>query len=778
MNNSIETKGISFWNFIQRYKIEIPIIQRDYAQGRLGKENLRKNFLGDLKKALERKDNAKMKLDFVYGSVEGGKLNPLDGQQRLTTLWLLHWYIALRAGVLNEENCKIFRQFTYETRISSREFCENLCIPEHFRKFKVDDVVEFITKQTWFYSAWKQDPTIQSMLRMLGGTKISDKNGEDIIDGIEELFECPTNCEIKNSKSALLRVYQGYWDKLTGQNCPIVFYHLPLKDFGLSDDLYIKMNARGKQLTSFENFKADLIGYIKRQSEEDKIWNDLLDAKNGIPIKLDSSWTNIFWRNKSSDNGIDDIYYTFINRFFLNELICLKDKDSKELITAEDIEKNPVFTYLYGNKGDDSTVEYVGIEKYYFKEKSIPKLFFDNLRSSLDRYNHAIKVQASWAEDEFPFIPKYDGKSISKIGQKERVVFFAVSRYLQKGDYEKHSFGQWMRIVWNIVENGGIDTISSMVGVMRLIDELSTNSHEIYEFLAHANYEKDIKSNAAEKQVREEIAKAKQIANKTFTENEIRDAEKHPLLKGCISTLFEDDNCERISFGQSIQERINLLDKLWNKENEKDYILVKVLISWYNREIPEGKLYLKKNQDNWKNLVTDKLKDSFRKNKDNTFNEECKDWKRYLSSTDLIEKSRDTGKILSTYWDGKVVLWGTSGCSWNAYENVILDNLHCNQVIIRLIKDQIIKCDQKIKDCDFLWGWDVRFKYNKNGVDYYFVYYTNNTVYLMEKDWSQKRKKNNSIPETPENTYFFAVNYDDGVEDLCHNLNLLIEESV
>ena len=101
------TKAISFWNFLKENTLEIPIIQRDYAQGRLGKENLRKNFLADLKNALD--SNEIMKLDFVYGSIEKDYLNPLDGQQRLTTLWLLHWYIALRAGELNEENCKIFK---------------------------------------------------------------------------------------------------------------------------------------------------------------------------------------------------------------------------------------------------------------------------------------------------------------------------------------------------------------------------------------------------------------------------------------------------------------------------------------------------------------------------------------------------------------------------------------------------------------------------------------------------------------------------------------------
>ena len=44
---------ITFWSFIQKNKIEIPIIQRDYAQGRLGKEYLRQGFLANLKEALD-----------------------------------------------------------------------------------------------------------------------------------------------------------------------------------------------------------------------------------------------------------------------------------------------------------------------------------------------------------------------------------------------------------------------------------------------------------------------------------------------------------------------------------------------------------------------------------------------------------------------------------------------------------------------------------------------------------------------------------------------------
>lgn len=47
------------------------------------------------------------------------------------------------------------------------------------------------------------------------------------------------------------------WNALVNRK-NIVFYLLILENFGLSDDLYIKMNARGRLLTPFENFKAEI----------------------------------------------------------------------------------------------------------------------------------------------------------------------------------------------------------------------------------------------------------------------------------------------------------------------------------------------------------------------------------------------------------------------------------------------------------------------------------------------------------------------------------------
>ena len=84
-------------------KIVIPIIQRDYAQGRENPEvnRVRNRFLDSLYGAVTEHP---ITLDFVYGDIdENGIMTPLDGQQRLTTLFLLHWYAAKKEHIPESE---------------------------------------------------------------------------------------------------------------------------------------------------------------------------------------------------------------------------------------------------------------------------------------------------------------------------------------------------------------------------------------------------------------------------------------------------------------------------------------------------------------------------------------------------------------------------------------------------------------------------------------------------------------------------------------------------
>lgn len=78
----------TFWQLIEEYVIEIPIIQRDYAQGREFEkvEEVRNGFLEDIYDTII--NDRHLDLDFVYGSLKENKtFIPLDGQQRLTTLF-------------------------------------------------------------------------------------------------------------------------------------------------------------------------------------------------------------------------------------------------------------------------------------------------------------------------------------------------------------------------------------------------------------------------------------------------------------------------------------------------------------------------------------------------------------------------------------------------------------------------------------------------------------------------------------------------------------------
>lgn len=264
--------------------IVIPKIQRDYAQGRKSAVRVRQNFLNALFNAIDNEDSSPIELDFIYGDFDSknGIFYPLDGQQRLTTLYLLHWYIAKR---LREKNINFLRKFSYETRESSKEFCVKLfeICPDFIKP-----VDEFIADCNWYTKTWASDPTIASMLVMI---KDIEKHYKDFDD----------------SK------LNGVWKNLIGDNGlgKIRFYRLYIKDLETTDDLYVKMNSRGKPLTDFEHFKAELGKYTKSQKS--------------FILNIDTTWTSLLWSYRNSaldgdpqkyeDNGLDKSFLNFFRAY-------------------------------------------------------------------------------------------------------------------------------------------------------------------------------------------------------------------------------------------------------------------------------------------------------------------------------------------------------------------------------------------------------------------------------------------------------------------------------
>lgn len=254
--------------------IEIPLIQRDYAQGRTDARtsDIRDRFLDVLHEALT--EGRDVGLDFIYGDVEDGTLRPLDGQQRLTTLFLLHWYLGYRAEQLADPQA--WMSFSYATRPTARLFCEQLVAAQP--PPDEPDPAAWIVDQPWYLYVWTNDPTIQAMLVM--------------IDAIHHRF---ADCDARIA-----------WQRLISSDAPAIsFQLLPIDDMGSGEDLYIKMNSRGKPLTSFENFKALF--------EQAIAWAG--DKATEFDHRIDGSWSDILWRLRGSEDIVDDKfmrYFAFI----------------------------------------------------------------------------------------------------------------------------------------------------------------------------------------------------------------------------------------------------------------------------------------------------------------------------------------------------------------------------------------------------------------------------------------------------------------------------------
>jgi len=265
-----------FNDIIKKHNIKIPIIQRDYVQGRTSKKTnkIRKDFLNSIFKALN--EDKKLHLEFIYGNIKENCFIPLDGQQRLTTIFLIHWYFSKKEA---KEISQDLSKFTYETRASSREFCNKLV--SNYIDFEADLLSAQIKDSSWFLPFWENDPTIKAMLVT--------------IDDIHAIFG-------ENS----------FYDRLDN----IVFDFLPMEEFNLDDDLYIKMNARGKPLTDFENFKA---AFEKHLTKID------FKLKEEFSTKIDNIWTDYFWSFSVKNNKyiIDDFFMRYFS--YLSEMLYYRN---------------------------------------------------------------------------------------------------------------------------------------------------------------------------------------------------------------------------------------------------------------------------------------------------------------------------------------------------------------------------------------------------------------------------------------------------------------------
>lgn len=405
-------------------RIEIPKIQRDFAYGRTDDKNRRKRerFLDSLYEAV---CGNPIILDFVYGDIKENKLTPLDGQQRLTTLFLLYWYASKKEDLPVTE-IEFLKNFSYETRPSARKFCE--AITTKGFKLKSDkDISEQIKDKNWFPLEWQHDATISSMFVMLNAI-------QKRFSGVENLYT-----KLEN----------------------ISFYFLPIEDMGLTDELYIKMNSRGKPLTPFEHFKAEF------EKQLNLVDNNI--AKR-ISSKIDREWTDLLWQyrnSKYSDNNDNTTDAEFLRYFiFICNIICYKNEGSPK--TSDEFELVKEFFTI---KGDDeeqiaqSKAQIIQnaltLESFFDcwldeNRKSIPiQVFFETFSSK----EHSIgKFKTNYSvnlfEDCLKNYADIIGKNRRKFTLNQIILLYAYVIYRQNlSSVSTDEFRRRIRILNNLILN-------------------------------------------------------------------------------------------------------------------------------------------------------------------------------------------------------------------------------------------------------------------------------------------------------------------------------------
>lgn len=475
-------------------KIVIPIIQRDYAQGRTDAEvkRIRSRFLNSLHKAIAG-DN--ITLDFVYGDInEFGVMTPLDGQQRLTTLFLLHYYVAKKEKIPQDEY-SFLKNFSYETRYSARDFCAYLIDryePSFDRKIS-DEIID----QAWFPLDWCKDPTISAMLVML--------------NDIAEVFKDTT----------------GIWQRL--KEGAISFYFLPIKDMGLTDELYIKMNSRGKPLTRFEHFKAELEHGLREIDE---------DTAKRIIRKIDIDWNDMLWRYRGNDNVTDDEFLRYFR--FICDIICYRKGGTTQ---GKNIDEFDLLKEYFSIGAEDIENNIIQLEKFFDCWCNLDGATPADFLKEFISFNHVsgkIRIETRYKIDIFEdCLRNYadvSGNGNRSFPLNRIVLLFAIVTYLQnRAAIAKDDFARRLRIVNNLIQNSE--------------DEISDSEHrtsgnrmpailrQVEGIILTGSIDLSIEKSLNTVQLEEEAAKIDWLVANSQHATALFELEDHELLYGQIAIV-------------------------------------------------------------------------------------------------------------------------------------------------------------------------------------------------------------------------------------------------
>ena len=595
--------------FLTDKNVRIPQLQRDYVQGSDKAKEIRDLFICDLVETLSADTpEAKQKtlhLDFIYGSTyeeapasglhphwEKGELHfdipnshvneptkvflPLDGQQRLTSLWLLHWMLCPETEA--DAAKKLLSHFSYATRSSSRRFCAALVAHigdgELKQQLKTNKAKSALMEAPWFLPAWQKDPTVNSMIEMLVaiGTRLGEADTAPL------------------------------WKRLQEGAITFTVIEIQSNEFRLTDELYIKMNNRGRLLTDWECDKAkaiECLGEVVFKEENAGLWESLqANEQEKTPadyfsFRVDGRWQDFFWYlSRGGESPLEDhvqrsdemmrYFFTWWAEFRYYHYNTEECSDKMHVFkSAEEI--TLLFQVL--NKLHEIGCPHGESAKSQDQEKEFLETAFGVASES------AVEVRLHFTGSEGNESRVGDLFRLLCEGKLERrhqvLVYYFLLRLVKcKEKATDANLRDFLRVVRNFLYsirktekmafNSGIE-LKELSGYAKYLDEV-LGEKEVYAGLSSKEVSEGTFQNMSA--FRHEVEKAKWICAHSAEKTALFQLEEHDLLRGFLRNLPWQDG-SGINMPRLCEAFFAVFGSPWQQETEKvsDKLVARALVA-------------------------------------------------------------------------------------------------------------------------------------------------------------------------------------------------------
>lgn len=353
--------------FNGEHSIVIPDMQREYCWpsiiSEVDDENLVESFVSSLLTTHEESDtNVQLGLLYAYESPKD-EMQLCDGQQRITTLYLLLVYLH---QVVKDEKVKMNiksvlskkagdhfqreNRLKYAIRESTLFFLADLV-----NEFNMNTngniggcVIDYIKKQDWYFNEYELDPTIRNMLRAL--KIIHQKKGK-----LHDSF----------AKFVLEKLEFLYFDMVN-------------RTYG--EEQFVVLNTTGEPLTKTENLKPRFVGNL---NDTDKKYNNNGKTELRHYADLWESWEKYFWEKRNANHKTADQGFNEFQRWvYIIEGTNLKTDpktDNDQYVPAQKALANLPFDIFDLKEGNtnilDAFEEFLTALKFIEKDEEIRDRF-------------------------------------------------------------------------------------------------------------------------------------------------------------------------------------------------------------------------------------------------------------------------------------------------------------------------------------------------------------------------------------------------------------------